>query len=64
MRLPTFIYEALPKTYFIIGVLDIIYFAEPYSGLGLFSGVLFLITSYLVRKLRRNYRLYHVDWSL
>jgi len=57
MKIPALLYEALPYLYVLLGVADIIYFQHyNHSGLGVFSGVLFILSAYFVDKLRFNYR--------
>lgn len=63
MRLPKLIYELLPALYVVFGLSSWLYFYFiQYSKIGMFSGLIFIITAYLISQLRYNYRRYHIDW--
>lgn len=58
--LPSWLYEKMPWIYLILGILDVFYFYRPLSALGLMSGVILIITSLIVFRLRYEWRVIKV----
>jgi len=58
--LPNWLYEKMPRIYLILGILDVFYFYKPLSTLGLMSGVILIITSLIIFRLRYEWRVIRV----